>query len=165
VSANESPSGAPRIGILVAVSPEGVIGLDGKIPWRHSGDMRRFKRLTVGTTVIMGRLTWASLPKKPLPERRNIVLSNQALSDVECFPTLEAALATCSGDVWVIGGARAYAEAMRHAHFLDVTYVPEEVPDSRAVKFPAIDAALFEAGALVPHEDEEGLTRRVYTRR
>jgi dihydrofolate reductase len=156
---------ALRIGVLVAVSPEGVIGLDGKIPWRHAGDMRRFKRLTVGTTVIMGRLTWESLPRKPLPDRRNIVLSSQALPDVESFPSLEAALATCSGDVWVIGGARAYAEAMRHAHFLDVTYVPEAVPDARAVRFPNIDAALFEAGARVPHEDEAGLTRRVYTRR
>jgi dihydrofolate reductase len=51
-----------KVGIIVAMSPERVIGLDGKIPWRHPGDQRRFKRLTVGTTIVMGRKTWESLP-------------------------------------------------------------------------------------------------------
>jgi dihydrofolate reductase len=157
-----------RVGILVAVSPEGVIGLDGKIPWRHPGDLRRFKRLTVGTTVVMGRLTWESLPKKPLPDRRNVVLTGRPLEappGVDAFPDLPSALASCDGDVWVIGGARAYEEAMMHADFLDVTYVPDQVTDARAVKFPVIDPLVFEAGELVPHEDEEGLARCVFTRR
>ena len=159
-----------RVGILVAVSPEGVIGLDGKIPWRHAGDMRRFKRLTLGTTVIMGRLTWESLPKRPLPGRRNVVLTSGTASGeyppgVTCFPGLASALDSCSGDVWVIGGARAYAEAMQHADFIDVTHVPEHVHAAHAVKFPEIDPRVFEAGELVKHEDEEGLTRRVFARR
>jgi dihydrofolate reductase len=154
-----------RVGILVAVSPEGVIGLDGKIPWRHPGDMRRFKRLTVGTTVVMGRLTWESLPKKPLPERRNVVLTSHPIEGVDSYPDLAAALASCEGDVWVIGGARAYEEAMKHADLLDVTYVPDHVTEARAVKLPEIDASVFEAGEFVKHEDEEGLTRRVFTRR
>jgi dihydrofolate reductase len=153
-----------RVGILVAVSPEGVIGLDGKIPWRHPGDMRRFKRLTVGTTVIMGRLTWESLPKKPLSDRRNVVLSSRPVPGVDSFRDLGSALASCEGDVWIIGGARAYAEAMKHADLLDVTYVPDRIDDPRAIQFPEIDPRVFEAGELVPHEDEEGLTRRVFTR-
>ena len=154
-----------QVGIIVAMSPEGAIGLHGKIPWRHPGDQRRFKRLTVGTTVVMGRKTWESLPKKPLPDRRNIVLTRTPIAGVECFPDLGSALASVEGDVWVIGGARAYEEAMRHADVIDVTYVPDPVSHPEAVKFPAIDPTLFEEGELVPHEDAESLTRRVFRRR
>jgi dihydrofolate reductase len=154
-----------RVGIIVAMSPEGVIGLDGKIPWRHPGDQRRFKRLTVGSAIVMGRKTWESLPKKPLPERRNVVLTRAPIEGVECYPSLDAALAAVPGDVWIIGGERAYAEAMRHADVIDVTYVPDRVTHPDAVKFPKIDDAVFEAGELVAHEDADGLTRRVYQRR
>ena len=151
--------------MLWAESPEGVIGLDGKIPWRHPGDQRRFKRLTVGSAIVMGRKTWESLPRKPLPERRNVVLTRAPIEGVECYPSLDAALAAVPGDVWIIGGERAYAEAMRRADVIDVTYVPDRVTHPDAVKFPGIDAAVFEAGELVAHEDAEGLTRRVYRRR
>jgi dihydrofolate reductase len=163
----KEPLGSPQkqVGILVAVSPEGVIGQDGKIPWRHPGDQRRFKRLTVGTTVVMGRATWLSLPRRPLPERRNIVLTRTPIEGVECFSSLPSALASCSGVVWVIGGARAYAEAMPVADRIDVTYVPDSIHDPMAVKFPRIDPTLFEAGELVAHEDEEGLMRRIFARR
>jgi dihydrofolate reductase len=154
-----------RVGILVAVSPEGVIGLDGKIPWRYPGDLRRFKRLTVGTTVIMGRLTWESLPRKPLPDRRNLVLTSRPIEGVECFGTLEAALEASEGEVWVIGGHRAYQEALHLADHIDVTYVPDHVTHPGAIKFPAIDPDHYEASEPVPHEDEETLTRRVYRRR
>jgi dihydrofolate reductase len=153
------------VGVLVAVSPEGVIGLHGTIPWRHPGDHRRFKRLTVGTTVVMGRKTWDSLPKKPLPDRRNVVLTKTPIEGVECYASLDAALAATTGDVWVIGGARAYAEAMRVADVLDVTYVPERIAHPEAVRFPDIDERVFEPGELVVHEDEAGLTRRVFRRR
>jgi dihydrofolate reductase len=152
------------VGVIVAMSPEGTIGLHGTIPWRHPGDQRRFKRLTVGTTVVMGRKTWESLPKKPLPDRRNVVLTRTPIEGVECHPDLPSALAAAPGDVWVIGGARAYAEAMEHADQLDVTYVPDRVDHPDAVKFPAIDPRRFEAGEIVAHEDAAGLTRRTYRR-
>jgi dihydrofolate reductase len=150
---------------VVAVSPEGVIGLRGQIPWRHPGDQRRFKRLTVGTTVLMGRSTWLSLPKRPLPDRKNVVLTRTPIEGVECFADLATALASCTGDVWVIGGARAYADAMRFADQIDVTYVPDSILDPEAVRFPEIDPEVFEAGGLRAHEDAEGLTRRVFVRR
>ncbi len=159
------PRPRPRVGVIVAVSPEGAIGLDGKIPWRHPGDMRRFKRLTLGSTVIMGRNTWESLPRRPLVDRRNLVLTRRSLPGVECFPTLEQALESSAGQVWVIGGARAYEEAMKVADLLDVTYVPDHVTDPRAVMMPAIDPAAWDEGPLVPHEDEEGLFRREFRRR
>ena len=81
-------------GILVAVSPEGIIGKDNSIPWHYSTDLKRFKRLTLGKTVIMGRRTWESLPVKPLPDRRNIVITQSSLEGVECFQSIDNDLAT-----------------------------------------------------------------------
>jgi dihydrofolate reductase len=152
---------------MAAVSPEGAIGLGGKIPWHYRGDMRRVKRLTMGTTLIMGRITWESLGGKPLPGRRNLVVS-RTLSDApgaERFPDLASALAASEGAVWFFGGAGIYREAMPLADFLDIVYVPDRVDHPEAVRFPPIDEALWEAGPLVDHEDEPTLTRRVYTRK
>ena len=154
-------------GMIYAVSPEGVIGLGGKIPWRHPGDVRRFQRITEGTTVIMGRATFDETGKA-LPRRRNIVVTSRPLHapDVETVPTLAEAVARAGdGDVWFIGGARIFDEAAAWADVIDVTYVPDHVADPRAVHVPAIDEARFVAGPLVPHEDEPGLFRRVYRRR
>jgi dihydrofolate reductase len=154
--------------IIVAVSPEGVIGLHGGIPWKHPGDQRRFKRLTTGATVVMGRATWDEVGR-PLPGRRNVVVTSRPLGvpGAEVFPSIPSALAAIgdAGDVWFIGGARIYEEAMPLCDFLDVTYVPDHVEHPDAVKFPPIDASMWDEGPLVPHEDEPGLMRRVYTRR
>lgn len=160
------------IGIIVAMSPERVIGLDGKIPWHYPADLKRFKELTTGTTVIMGRLTYESVGR-PLPNRRNIVISrtNVEKEGIETFKTIDDALATCEGDVWFIGGARIYGEAMAHADVIDVTLVPDHVPDSlpdslpEGVRFPAIDEAQFECGEVVAFEGDPRLRRCVYTRR
>ena len=114
-------------GILVAVSPEGIIGKDNSIPWHYSADLKRFKRLTLGKTVIMGRRTWESLPVKPLPDRRNIAITQSSLDDVECFSSIDDALATCEGDVWFIGGAGIYQEALGKADIIDMTLVPDNV--------------------------------------
>jgi len=152
-------------GIMVAVSPEGVIGLHGKIPWHYRGDMRRVKRLTLGTTLIMGRHTWESLGSKPLPGRNNWVVTQAALEGARCFHSVAAALAASDGPVWFFGGARVYEEAMDLADFIDVVYVPDRVLDEHAVRFPEVNPAQWEAGPLVGHEDEPALTRRVFTRR
>jgi dihydrofolate reductase len=154
-------------GMILAVSPEGVIGLGGKIPWRHPGDMRRFKRVTLGSTVIMGRATFDETGK-PLPGRRNIVVTSRPLdlAGVERVGSVDEALALAGdGDLWFIGGARIYEEAMRHVDVIDVTYVPDHVDAPDAVRAPPIDERVFEPGPLLPHEDEPGLTRRVYRRR
>jgi len=66
-----------RIAFVVAVSRNGVIGRDGGLPWRISADLQRFKQITMGKPVIMGRKTWESLPKRPLPGRTNIVITRQ----------------------------------------------------------------------------------------
>jgi dihydrofolate reductase len=151
---------------MAAVSPEGVIGVGGKIPWHYRGDMRRVKRLTMGTTLIMGRITWESLGGRPLPGRRNMVVTKTpTLPGAECFPDLASALAACEGPVWFFGGAGIYREAMAVADFIDLVYVPDRVDHPDAVRFPAIDESMWDAGPLVDHEDEPALKRRVYTRK
>ena len=152
------------LGIIAAVSPEGVIGVDGSLPWHYSADMKRFKRLTVGKTVIMGRLTWESLPRKPLPDRRNLVITSRDIEGIEHFRDIPSALATCLGDVWFIGGARIYEEAMRYADIMDFAYVPDRIDVAGAVRFPEIDETIWEAGPLETHPDDSRLKRRVYRR-
>jgi dihydrofolate reductase len=153
--------------MIFAISPEGAIGLDGKIPWKHPGDQRRFKRVTLGSTIVMGRATFDE-NGRPLPGRRNIVVTTRPLDvhGVETARSLDEALAMAGGaDVWFIGGRRIYEEAMKVVDVIDVTYVPDRVTSPRAVHAPPIDERVFEPGPLVDHEDEPGLTRRVYTRR
>jgi dihydrofolate reductase len=157
------------VGSIAAVSPEWVIGLHNDVPWRHPGDFKRFKRVTLGSTVIMGRLTWESMQRRPLPQRRNLVVTRHPDATIECFPDVEAALAAAKvdpeKDVWFIGGAGIYLAAMSHVDVLDITFVPDRITDPAAVRFPAIDERVFDPGPLLPHEDEPELTRRVYRRR
>ena len=151
-------------GILVAVSPEGIIGKDNSIPWHYSADLKRFKRLTLGKTVIMGRRTWESLPVKPLPDRRNIVITRSSLDDVECFSSIDDALATCEGDVWFIGGAGIYQEALGKADIIDMTLVPDNVSGEGCVGFPKIGDE-WDAGPVKELETDRNLKHQTYTRR
>jgi dihydrofolate reductase len=153
-------------GIIFAASPQGIIGVGGTIPWRYLGDWRRFKRLTLGSAVVMGRTTFESIGK-PLQGRRNIVVTSRAIDvpGIECARSVEEAVERVGeGDVWFIGGGRIYADAMRYADVIDVTYVPDYVDGRDAVYAPFIDENVFEAGPVLPHEDEPGLRRRIYTR-
>lgn len=151
-------------GILVAVSPEGIIGKDNTIPWHYSADLKRFKRLTTGNTIIMGRKTWESLPIKPLPNRRNIVITRSSIKDIECFQSIDDALQTCEGDVWFIGGAGIYQEAMQKADIIDMTLVPDSVSGEDCIYFPTIDKSWIEGDTNVL-EDDPKLRHKIYTRR
>lgn len=153
------------IGILAAVARNFAIGVDGALPWHYPADLQRFKRLTLGHTVIMGRRTWESLPKKPLPGRRNVVLTRQPIAGVDCFSSLATALSACRGDVWCIGGAQVFAEAMLHAACIDLTHVPTEVQGRGVVFFPNIDVALWEAGSLEALPEDPRLGHQVFRRR
>ena len=151
-------------GILVAVSPEGIIGKDNTIPWHYSADLKRFKRLTTGNTIIMGRKTWESLPIKPLPNRRNIVITRSSIEDIECFQSIDDALHTCEGDIWFIGGAGIYQEAMHKADIIDMTLVPDSVSGEDCIYFPKIDKSWIE-GDTKTLEDDPKLRHKIYTRR
>ena len=150
--------------MIAAVSPEGVIGLHGQIPWRRPADQQRFKRLTIGKTVVMGRATWDER-KRPLPGRRNLVVTRTPIDGVECFPTLREAIAACTGEVWLIGGARIYREGMEVADLIDLTHVPDHVDHPDAVRFPPIDPERFVAGPREPHPDDPELTLQRFHRR
>jgi dihydrofolate reductase len=124
-----------KISIIVAVSENGVIGRDGGLPWRLSGDLKRFKQVTMGHTVIMGRRTWESIGR-PLPGRRMIVVSRQPdyevdLPEICSAPSLDEALqaAKFAGDAeaFIIGGAELYRTALPKADRLYLTRVRAEV--------------------------------------
>ena len=106
------------VSIVVARASNRVIGHDGRLPWHLPSDLRRFKQMTTGHAVVMGRKTFESLPAavRPLPDRRNIVLSRDrgyaAGADVATAGDLPAALELCEGSCFVIGGAEVYAEAL-----------------------------------------------------
>jgi len=117
-----------------------VIGKDGKLPWHYPADLRRFKQRTMGCAVIMGRVTWDSLGNKPLPGRRNIVISRAGVAGVECYDSIATALKACGNeDTWFIGGAQIYQAAMGYVDLLDVTFVPDVVEGDGLVRFPEID--------------------------
>ena len=117
-----------KIAIIAAIGKNRVIGKDGKLPWHLSDDLKRFKRLTTGHTVLMGRKTWESLGK-PLPNRRNVVLTSTSISGVESYATADAALAALKNEerVFVIGGAQVYAAFLDKADELFLTFVDQEV--------------------------------------
>ena len=152
------------IGILVAVSPEGVIGKDNKIPWHYSTDLKRFKKLTVGKTIVMGRKTWESLPTKPLPDRRNIVITKSKLDGVECFKSIKEAMQNCEGDVWFVGGYGIYKEALNFADLIDMTLVPDRITGEDCVTFPKLGEG-WEAGPTKKLQDDINLEHKIYTRR
>ncbi len=116
------------ITLVLAMAENGVIGKNGAIPWRIADDMKRFKALTLGKPVVMGRKTWDSLPRKPLVDRPNIVVTRQAAWTAE-----GAIIASSLGDalvkagsavnVMVIGGGEIYREALPRADRIELTEV------------------------------------------
>ncbi|MFC7671979.1 dihydrofolate reductase [Mycolicibacterium sp. GCM10028919] len=130
------------VGLIWAQSTSGVIGRDNGIPWRLPEDQARFKDVTMGQTVVMGRLTWESLPAKvrPLPGRRNVVVTRQAdyvADGATVVGDLDDAL---DDETWVIGGAQIYALALPMATRCEVTEVDVDLPreDDDAVA-PVLD--------------------------
>lgn len=138
------------ISIIAAVARNRAIGLDNKLLYWLPNDLKRFKQLTTGHTIIMGRRTFESLPKGALPHRRNIVLS-RSVGDVinhcderfpgcDCFTSLEEALNHCQADedVFIIGGASVYRQAMLFATQLLLTEV-DDTPTAADAFFPPYD--------------------------
>lgn len=122
-----------RLGLVWAQARGGVIGADGRLPWHLPEDLRQFRELTTGCTVVMGRRTWESLPERfrPLPGRRNVVLTTDpawAAEGAERAGDVAQVLARRdAGDLWVIGGGRVYAAFLAHADRVVVTEVDAEV--------------------------------------
>jgi dihydrofolate reductase len=118
-----------EIVLVVAIAQNGVIGKKGAIPWHISDDMKRFKALTIGHTVVMGRKTWDSLPRKPLPGRINVVVTRQEGWQAEgavVASSLGQATSGTSGTVMVIGGAEIYERALPLASRIELTEVHKD---------------------------------------
>ena len=121
-----------RVSAVVAASDNDVIGRDGGLPWHVSSDMKLFKEITLGKPVIMGRRTWESLPRRPLPGRRNIVITRQqefSADGAEPAHSVDEALAMCAGEaeVSIIGGGQIYADAMARTDRIYLTRIHMQV--------------------------------------
>ena len=150
-----------KVSLVAAVAREGVIGRDNTIPWRIPEDAQHFRTLTMGHPVLMGRRTWDSLPDRfrPLAGRRNVVVTrNRAwhADGAEGAGSLADALnlLDAAPQVFVIGGAELYAEALPLADELLLTEIEAEVEGD--VFFPSWDRAAFEEQSREKHVSETG---------
>jgi dihydrofolate reductase len=156
--------------IISAIGQNNCIGVDNKIPWHIKEDFQRFKRLTLNHTVVMGRKTFESLPIKPLPKRRNIVLSRNPdlkyleYPDVIVCDSMDSAkkyaLEQGETELFVIGGARVYALGMDFADVLEITHV-DQSPQGDTF-FPEIDLNTWK---VVNSEPFEGYSFVTYERK
>lgn len=141
------------VSLVVAMAENRIIGAGGRLPWHLPADLRRFRALTLGRPVIMGRHTWESIGR-PLPQRRNIVLSRDpafAAPGCVCVPSLEAAWAACDGapEAMIIGGAGVYAAALPAAGRIHLTLV--HARPSGDTRFPELAAGEWRECAREEH--------------
>ena len=127
-----------HVSLIAAMGRDRVIGRDNDMPWRVPADMRRFRQLTLGKPVVMGRRTFESIGR-PLPRRRNLVLSRRPgldLAGVEVIGELDEALARCRGEpeVMIAGGAQIYRLALPLADRMYLTYIDQAFPGD--ARFP-----------------------------
>lgn len=146
-----------RVSAVVAASENNVIGKDGGLPWHVSSDLRLFKQITMGKPVIMGRRTWESLPRKPLPGRRNIVITRNQdyeAEGAEIVGSVDEALAACQGEeeVSIIGGGQVYERAMDRTDRIYLTRIHLNVegdtflPDLPGKEWQEVERREFDKG-------------------
>jgi dihydrofolate reductase len=149
----------PKLSIIVAMSSNRVIGVNNSLPWHLSEDLKHFKTLTTGHTIIMGRKTYESIGK-PLPNRRNIVISrnlNAFYGGVEVVHSLEDAFSTSSNDkeVFIIGGSNIYEQSLHLVEHLYITEIKKAFEGDAF--FPEIDKSLWTESARETHTSSDGL--------
>ena len=152
------------ISLIAAVARDGAIGYQNRLLYWLPNDLKRFKALTSGHTIIMGRRTFESLPNGALPNRRNIVLSRQKdieFAGAEHFISLEEALNNCKGeeDIYIIGGETLYREAMPMADVIYATEV-DDTPENADAFFPEIDKNVWVVKNSEAHETDEKHAQR-----
>ena len=114
--------------IIAAISQKRVLGKDNKLLWRQSEDLKRFKSLTTNGVILMGRKTFESIGSRPLPNRRNIVLTSRAIEGVECYASITALEEAIRDEtIWVIGGGEVYRSFLDKASLLEITEVSTNV--------------------------------------
>jgi dihydrofolate reductase len=150
--------------IIAAIAHNRVIGKNGNLPWHIPEDLARFKQLTTGHTVIMGRRTFDSLDR-PFPNRLNIVITSNVLNGVTSYPSLDFALQALRSkkEVFVIGGGRLFAEALHLADELRLTLVDREVDGDTF--FPPYEEYVRKNFQLVHQEYHTGFSFVDYERK
>ncbi len=151
---------APCIVLIAAVAANGVIGVDNTLPWRIADDLKRFKALTLGHPIIMGRKTWESLGRA-LPGRHNIVITRNpdyCAEGASVVTSLTAAIATCAHEetAFVIGGAEIYAQTLPLAQRMELTEIHAEVVGD--AHFPEFSHVDWSELTREPHANPDGLT-------
>ena len=153
-----------RISMIAIVAHDGAIGAGGDQPFHIREDFRRFKELTLGKPIVMGRRTFEALPKGALPGRLNIVVTRSPhwhAEGVTAVPSIEAAVETArrsgADEVMMIGGGEIYRQAMPMATRLYITEVDADVPDADTF-FPPIDPEVWKVAdrSEIFHDDESG---------
>ena len=147
-----------KIAIIVAVAEDNVIGAGNTIPWYCPADLQYFKRITLGSPVLMGRKTYQSLKIKPLPGRRNIILTRDAsltYEDCDVVTSLKAGLELVKNEekLFIIGGADIYQQCMEIAQELYITYVDLKVEGDRF--FPKVDLKQWELVKEQQYQSDE----------
>ena len=146
------------ISIIAAVAQNLAIGYQNKLLYWLPNDLKRFKALTTGHTIIMGRKTFESLPKGALPNRRNVVLTRSQITfpGAEVYPSLQAALASCAPeeDVYIIGGASVYKEALPLADRLCLTEI-QDTPEQADAFFPQFSLKEWKENFREEHDVDE----------
>lgn len=147
------------VSIIAAIDRHMGIGYQNKLLFWLPNDLKRFKALTTGNTIIMGRKTFESLPKGALPNRRNIILTSRkdaVYPGAEVFSSLEDALNKCRPDehIYIIGGASVYRQALPIADALCLTEVDAEAPQADAY-FPAVDLEIWQEKSRESHFADE----------
>ena len=147
------------IHIIVATDKNMAIGYQNKLLFWLPNDLKRFKELTTGNTIIMGRNTFLSLPKGALPNRRNIVLSTRkdaSFLGAETYASLEEAIKACKEDekIYIIGGASVYKQALTLADVLCITEIDAEAPEADTY-FPTIDPTIWKENSRESHPTDE----------
>lgn len=147
------------INIIAAVAKNNAIGYQNKLLYWLPDDLKRFKRLTTGHTIVMGRKTFESFPKGALPNRRNVVLTHDAkaaFKGAEVFHSLQDALNSCKPeeDIYIIGGASVYKEALPLASRLCLTEI-DDTPEKADAYFPAVDKSIWKEVTCEAHQRDE----------
>lgn len=146
------------VSIIVAINKNNGIGMENKLLYWLPNDLKRFKSLTTGHTIIMGRKTFESLPKGALPNRRNVVLSRQDITfeGAERYSSLEEALKSCKNEeeIFIIGGASLYNEAIKIADTLYITEIEDSEKEADAF-FPNIDFNVWKEKSRECHSTDE----------
>ncbi len=156
------------IALIAAHDPNLVIGKDGELPWYYPEDLKHFKQTTMGHPIVMGRITFEEFGEKPLPGRRNIVLSTSRTFDqVPTYKTLDKALESLEQEgvdqVFIIGGGKVYRQAMEKADLLYMTHIHKEY--SGDTYFPEYRNEIGQTWVEIERDDHEEFSFITYERR